>query len=192
MVERVETWMKWAISNEHTWSLRSWWWVGANALTRLECGGWPWHDGVIAAHWQGVYPGQDYVKTNFPAYNTCPFFVLETCNVKANHSHHILYLCGWRCPPSPWKTWSGRCRALSRAPGPPGPGSGPSFWPGTSLAFRDSAPAPPPSGHGAPPARCCCWPWSHVWPQSAHSHRRAEGEKIFMCCLWDTKLTLCF
>lgn len=86
--------------------------------------------------------------------------------------------CGWRCPPSPWRTWNGRYRAWNRAPGPPGLGSGLWSWPGTSLACRDNAPEPPPSGRAAQLTHCCCWPWSRVSPQSAHSHRRAEGDRI--------------
>ena len=38
----------------HTWSFRPWWGMGAHAVTRLQRSGRPWHDGVIAAHWQSV------------------------------------------------------------------------------------------------------------------------------------------
>lgn len=86
-------------------------------------------------------------------------------------------LCDWRCPPSPWKTWSGRCRALSREPGPPGLGSGPSSWPGTSRACRDTSPEPPRSDRASLSAHCCCWPWSRESLRSARSHRRAEEEE---------------
>lgn len=88
-----------------------------------------------------------------------------------------LYLCGWRYPPSPSRTWSGRCRAWSRAPDPPVQGSGPWSWLDTSPAFRGSVPGPPLSDRDGLSARCCCWPWSRESPQSAHSHRRAEREK---------------
>lgn len=93
-------------------------------------------------------------------------------------THCQNYLCGWRCPPSPWRTWSGQCRAWSKAPDPRGQGSGLWSLPDTSLAFHGSAPGPPPSDLSAQSAHCCCWPWSRVSPQSAHSHRTAEGEKV--------------
>lgn len=87
------------------------------------------------------------------------------------------YLCGWRCPPSPWRTWSGQCRAWNREPDPPGQVTGLWSLRGTSPACHGSAPGPPPSGRAAPSAHCCCWPWSRVSPQLARNHQRADEEK---------------
>lgn len=115
--------------------------------------------------------------TNFCFAHTWQILFLSH-SIKTECSHHIVYLCGWRCPPSPWMTWNEQYRAWSRALGPPVQESGLWSWQGTSLACHDNAPAPPPSVPAAPSARCCCWPWSRVSPQSAHSHQRAEGEKI--------------
>lgn len=87
------------------------------------------------------------------------------------------YLCGWRAPPSPWRTWSARYRAWSRVQCPPGLGIGLWSGPGTSPACREVAPEPPLSGLVAPSVPRCCHryrPWSRGWPSSAHNRRTAE------------------
>lgn len=143
--------------------------MGSNAVSRLERSRWSWHDGVIAAHWQSVCERQTDGLNHDAVFDRALQYTLwmET-------QSNTLHLCGWRCPPSPWRTWNGQCRAWNRAPGPPGQESGLWSWPGTSLACHDNALKPQPSGRAAPSAHCCYWPWSHVSPRSAHTHQRAE------------------
>lgn len=56
-------------TGDPTWSFGTRWGVGADAVTRLQRGGRPRHDGVVAAHWQSVWKTKYLNKLLFQPMN---------------------------------------------------------------------------------------------------------------------------